>query len=100
MKIEHVELFYLSMPNVQNIGDGSQDALVVKVVSGDLVGWGEYTLDERFAGKVILPGFVEGHCHSWEGAAWEDVFLGFLDRTSPTREVHRGLKTIEEVVTK
>ncbi|NKB77256.1 MAG: amidohydrolase family protein [Gammaproteobacteria bacterium] len=66
----------------------------------ELTGWGEYTLDERFAEKVIFPGFIEGHCHSWEGAAWEDTFVGFLDRTSPSREVHKGLKSVDEVVAK
>ena len=39
----------------------------------ELAGWGEYELDERFAGKVVMPGLVEGHCHSWEGSAWEDT---------------------------
>ena len=41
MKIEAVDFFYLSMPEVLNIGDGSQDALLVRVVAGGDVGWGE-----------------------------------------------------------
>ena len=41
MKIEGVDLFYLSMPDVQDIGDGSQDALLVRVNGGGLEGWGE-----------------------------------------------------------
>src|SRR3954469_21926337 len=41
MKIESVDLFYVSMPEVRNIGDGSQDALLVRVRAGDLTGWGE-----------------------------------------------------------
>ncbi len=64
----------------------------------ELVGWGEYELDERFAGKVLMPGFVEGHCHSWEGSAWEDTYLGFFDRTAPDGVLHPGLKSIDEVV--
>ena len=64
----------------------------------DLAGWGEHELDERFADKVIVPGFVEGHSHSWEGSAWEDTYLGFFDRTAPDGVVHRGLKSIDEVV--
>ncbi len=40
-KIEAVDFFYLSMPEVLNIGDGSQDALLVRVQAGDEVGWGE-----------------------------------------------------------
>ena len=64
----------------------------------DLAGWGDHELDDRFADKVIVPGFVEGHCHSWEGAAWEDTYLGFFDRTAPDGVVHKGLKSIDEVV--
>lgn len=41
MKIESVDFFYLSMPVVRNIGDGSQDCLLVRVRAGDQVGWGE-----------------------------------------------------------
>jgi len=41
MKIESVDFFYLAMPEVRNIGDGSQDALLVRVSAGGLVGWGE-----------------------------------------------------------
>jgi L-alanine-DL-glutamate epimerase-like enolase superfamily enzyme len=41
MKIEDVELFYLSMPKILDIGDGSQDALVVRIRSNGLTGWGE-----------------------------------------------------------
>ncbi|MED5408685.1 MAG: amidohydrolase, partial [Pseudomonadota bacterium] len=37
----------------------------------DLAGWGDYVLDERFAEKVLLPGFVEAHCHATTGAAWK-----------------------------
>ena len=40
-RIEAVDLFYLSMPEVEDIGDGSQDALVVRVAAGGEVGWGE-----------------------------------------------------------
>lgn len=41
MKIESVDFFYLSMPEVLDIGDGSQDALLVRVAAGGLVGYGE-----------------------------------------------------------
>jgi len=41
MRIEAIDFFYLSMPEVLDIGDGSQDALLVRVVAGDQVGWGE-----------------------------------------------------------
>ena len=40
-KIESVDFFYLSMPEVLDIGDGSQDALLVRITAGGLAGWGE-----------------------------------------------------------
>jgi L-alanine-DL-glutamate epimerase-like enolase superfamily enzyme len=41
MKIDTVDLFYLSMPEVLDIGDGSQDALLVRVRAGNEEGCGE-----------------------------------------------------------
>ena len=41
MRIEAVDFFYLAMPEVLDIGDGSQDALLVRVQAGPFVGWGE-----------------------------------------------------------
>ncbi len=41
MRIEAVDLFYVAMPEVTDAGDGSQDALLVRVAAGGLAGWGE-----------------------------------------------------------
>jgi L-alanine-DL-glutamate epimerase-like enolase superfamily enzyme len=41
MKIDSIDFFYLAMPEVFDIGDGSQDALLVRVTAGNHVGWGE-----------------------------------------------------------
>ncbi len=41
MRIEGVDFYYLSMPEVTLEADGSQDALLVAVHAGGLVGWGE-----------------------------------------------------------
>lgn len=41
MKIEAIDFFYLSMPEVLDIGDGSQDALLVRIQAGAYEGWGE-----------------------------------------------------------
>ncbi|MER3436443.1 MAG: mandelate racemase [Chloroflexota bacterium] len=40
-RIESVDFYYLSMPEVLDIGDGSQDLLLVRVQAGTDVGWGE-----------------------------------------------------------
>ncbi len=41
MKIDSIDFFYLRMPVVKDIGDGSQDALLVRVRAGEHTGWGE-----------------------------------------------------------
>lgn len=41
MRIDSVDFFYLAMPEILDIGDGSQDALLVRVTAGGHVGWGE-----------------------------------------------------------
>jgi len=40
-RIEAIDFFYLAMPEILDISDGSQDALLVRIVAGDQVGWGE-----------------------------------------------------------
>ena len=41
MQIDSVDFFYLAMPEILDIGDGSQDAVLVRLEAGGLVGWGE-----------------------------------------------------------
>ena len=43
---------------------------------GGAGGWGEFELDERFADKVLMPGFVEGHSHACEGGVWNFPYVG------------------------
>ncbi len=64
----------------------------------DLEGWGDYVLDDRFADKVLMPGFVEGHAHTMEGALWQFTYVGWFDRMDPDGKVWPGLKSIDAVV--
>jgi L-alanine-DL-glutamate epimerase-like enolase superfamily enzyme len=41
MNIDAVDFFYLAMPTITTEGDGSQDALLVRVAAGGHIGWGE-----------------------------------------------------------
>jgi len=41
MKIERVDFYYLALPELRDVGDGSQDALLVRVEAGGIAGWGE-----------------------------------------------------------
>jgi predicted amidohydrolase YtcJ len=65
---------------------------------GDLQGWGDYVLDERFANHVLMPGFVEGHSHLIEGVLWRFVYCGFHDRMAPDGKIWPGLKSIDDVI--
>ena len=64
----------------------------------DLDGWGDYTLDDRFADKVLMPGLIEGHAHTMEGTLWRNVYVGWFDRMDPDGKIWPGLKSIDAVV--
>lgn len=64
----------------------------------ELAGWGEHTVDTRFADKVLTPGFVEAHSHVMSGAMWEFPYVGFFDVRAPDGTVWTGCKSIAEVV--
>ena len=68
---------------------------------GDLArmaAWGAYDLDTRFADKVLLPGFVEGHCHLKEGGMWDRPYLGWFDRRDPQGKVWPGVRSMDAAV--
>jgi predicted amidohydrolase YtcJ len=60
--------------------------------------WGEHIIDNRFAEKVLMPGFVEGHAHTMEGTLWRYVYCGFFDRLDPNGKSWAGLTSIEAVL--
>jgi predicted amidohydrolase YtcJ len=64
----------------------------------ELNSYGDHTLDEQFADKVLMPGFVEGHAHTMEGSLWAKVYCGWFDRTDPDGKTWEGVKSIDAVV--
>ncbi len=84
MKIESVDFFYLSMPEVLDIGDGSQDALLVRVRAGEYTGWGEC----EAAPLVSIASLVCPMSHS----ACKPVATSVLGQTidNPADIVHIG----------
>lgn len=64
----------------------------------EVASWGEYKLDSRFAGKVLMPGFVEGHAHTMEGSLWSRVYCGWFDRSDPDGKLWQGLKSVDAVI--
>ena len=64
----------------------------------ELAGWGDHVVDDRFADKVLIPGFVEAHSHVMSGAMWEFPYVGYFDVRAPDGTVWTGCKNIAEVV--
>lgn len=60
--------------------------------------WGDHTLDDRFADKILMPGFVEGHAHTMEGTLWRYVYCGYFDRTDPGGTTWPGNKSVSDVL--
>ena len=83
------EVSHVAVRDGRILGAGSLD---------DLAGWGEYELDERFADKVLMPGLIEGHAHTMEGALWSFCYVGWFDRRDPDGKVWDGMKTVDAVV--
>ncbi|MBM3601922.1 MAG: amidohydrolase [Alphaproteobacteria bacterium] len=76
-----------------------QDGLIVGVGAvDDLTSGGSTRIDDRFAGKIILPGFVEGHAHVTTGGNWQHVYVGYHDRLAPDGTVRKGARTLGEVI--
>lgn len=64
----------------------------------ELEGWGEHTLDRKFAAKVLMPGLVEGHSHVSEGVQWRFTYCGYFDRIDPDGKTWNGARSIDEVI--
>ena len=62
MKIEAVDFFWVSMPEVTTEADGSQDALVVRVAAGGLLGWGECEASPRLSIAAFVCPMSHGAC--------------------------------------
>ena len=78
---------------------GVRDGRIVGAGTLDeLTGWGEHTVDTRFADHVLTPGLVEGHSHTMEGTFWRYVYCGYFDRMAPDGKMWSGAKSIDDVI--
>ena len=55
-------------------------------------------VDNRYADKVLLPGFVEAHSHGMAGALWQHTYCGFFGRTDPAGRAWSGCTSVDEVI--
>jgi len=56
-------------------------------------------IDPTFANQVILPGFVEAHCHIQQYGVFARVpYVGYFDRPTPDGGTQQGLRSLDDVI--
>jgi L-alanine-DL-glutamate epimerase-like enolase superfamily enzyme len=79
MRIESVDFFYLSMPEVTTAGDGSQDALLVRVTAGGYVGWGECEASPLVSIAAFVCPMSHGACRPVGESVLGQIFNSSAD---------------------
>ncbi len=87
-KIESIDFFYLSMPTVLPIADGSQDALLVRITAGGQVGWGECEASPL----VTIASLVCPMSHSACQPVAASVLGQTLDSPTDIARIHRQVR--------
>lgn len=88
MRIEAIDFFYLSMPEVEDIADGSQDALLVRLQAGDYTGWGECEASPL----VTIASLVCPMSHSACKPVAASVLGEILESPSDIARIHQNVR--------
>lgn len=64
----------------------------------ELETWGPHVVDDRFGNHVLVPGLIDVHTHTLEGAMWAFEFLGYFPRTDPDGNERGGLTSARSVI--
>lgn len=87
-----------SQPEASHVAVRDGKILAVGTLE-ELEGWGEYTLDNTFANKIVMPGLIEAHSHATGGGMWQFPYVGYYDRPDYTGKIWQGCRSFDEVVT-
>lgn len=87
-RIDSVDLYYLSMPKIELIGDGSQDVLLVRVRAGEWEGWGEC----EAAPLVSIASFVAPMSHIACQPVARSVIGETLDDIADVRRINAKVR--------
>lgn len=60
--------------------------------------WGKATIDDTFQDRVLVPGFVEGHGHTAQGALAIMPYVGFYEAPQADGSIARGIKDYDELI--
>jgi predicted amidohydrolase YtcJ len=77
-----------------------RDGIILEVgTQADCAAWGDHTLDDRFAGDVLIPGLIESHAHLMDGMLWARcAYVGPVDRHDPTGKLRKGTSSVGALV--
>lgn len=107
MVLVNAPTIVFSARKIVTMNPSRPSATHVAVREGRIVAVGSYEelcagqaieVDTRFANKVLLPGFVEGHSHIMEGMMWSLPYVGAGDRSAPDGRIVKGLPDIDAIV--
>jgi len=62
--------------------------------------WGAHSIDNRFADHVIVPGMIEAHAHTLEGAFSLLPYVGWFDRHRADGGTAPGIRSYRELLDK
>jgi predicted amidohydrolase YtcJ len=62
--------------------------------------WGSHHIDERFVDHVIVPGMIEAHAHTLEGAFSLLPYVGWFDRHRVDGGTSPGIRSYRELLDK
>lgn len=89
MRIDAVDFFYLSMPTITADADGSQDALLVRVVAGGAEGWGECEASPLACIAAFVAPMSHGACRPVSASVIGQHLDGPEDIERIARQVRR-----------
>lgn len=96
-KANRIVTMNTSLPQATHVA--VRDGRILAVGGPELVdAVGPATLDDRFAGNVIVPGFVEGHGHAADGLMWRNPYVGYFPRTAPDGARHAGFRNLRDLI--
>ena len=87
-----------SRPEATHVAVSPEGAILAVGTGDDISDWGDATHDDRFADKVLMPGFVEGHAHLMEGSIWKYTYLGHFGRVAPDGQHWPGINSTEALI--
>ena len=96
MRIESVDIFYLALPEVADIGDGSQDMALVRVRAGGFTGWGECEASPLPTIAALVTPPSHSACHGVLDSVLGATVEGVPDIAALSRVVaERGLDLLQ-----